>query len=78
MAAASRTAHWKGILSATHSSALLKALILQPLNTYNYNSISYSLMMSYDYYIITSLLHQFSTNPSAIPNLTLTQMLFLT
>ena len=46
MAAASRTARWKGILSATRSSALLKALILQQLTTYNYNSISYSLMMS--------------------------------
>ena len=46
VAAASRTAHWKGILSATRSSALLKALILQQLTTYNYNSISYRLMMS--------------------------------
>ena len=62
MAAASRTASWKGILSAMRSSMLLKALILQQLTTYNYNSISYSLMMSYNYYIITSLLHQFSTS----------------
>ena len=46
MAAASRTARWRGILSATRSSTLLKALISQQLTTYNYNSISYSLMMS--------------------------------
>ena len=31
MAAASRTGRWKGILSATRSSALLKALILHQL-----------------------------------------------
>ena len=48
MAAASRTARWRGILSATRSSTLLKALISPQLiiTAYNYNSISYSLMMS--------------------------------
>ena len=46
MAAASRIARWRGILSAMHSSTLLKALISQELTTYNYNSISYNLMMS--------------------------------
>ena len=46
MATVSRIARWRGILSATCSSTLLKALISQQLTTYNYNSISYSLMMS--------------------------------
>ena len=45
MAAASRTASWKGILLAMRSSTLLKALISQQLTMYSYNSISYSLMM---------------------------------
>ena len=46
MAAASRTSRWKGIFSATRSNTLLKALISQQPTMYNYNSISYSLMMS--------------------------------
>ena len=45
-AAESRTARWRGILSATRSSTPFKVLILQQLTTYNYNSISYGLMMS--------------------------------
>ena len=38
MAAASHIACWRGILSATRSSTLLKALISQQLTTYNYAS----------------------------------------
>ena len=45
-AAESRTARWRGILSATRSSTPFKVLILQQLTTYNYNSISYGIMMS--------------------------------